>query len=288
MASSKKRARRGRAAALVILCILLVCAVALGTLYFMLSQKVTALQQGASFQFSYSITPTADESPTLYQVLAQSDALQGHVSGLYASGRIQLELFTQDSSAEPLTRLYIDPSETLYDVRQLYSTVRNILTDQYPLASLLLPDWSLGDYISQQQLALALGIDAASVELQDTTGFRIDLRSLKIVKPAEGKEGYLYLSLPNSTENGPALLLGLPTDRIFEDIIPLHVLLDLPAQGLHIELAGSLSLSESVVLPPESRMKDEDIAAFAQIRQAVTNIIAILQNAASQLPAAQS
>lgn len=287
MASSKKRSRRIRAAMIVVVCILLVCAVALGTVYTLLSRKVKALQQGAAFSFDYAVTSVSEEPSTLYRLLDEAGAVQGQASGLYASGRLQLTLAAQGSAAEPLTRLYIDADETLYDVGQLYSTIRRTLVEQYPLASLL-PNWTLGDYISQTQLAQALGIDPASVELQGTTGFVLDLRSLKKVQPANAKEGYLYLSLPNRAENGPELVLGLPTDSLFADVTPLHVLLSLPEQGISLELTGSLSAAEAVIVVPDSRMQDADIATFAQIRQAVTDLLAMIRNAAEQFPPAQS
>ena len=48
--------------------------------------------------------------------------------------------------------MYISSSETLYDVGQLYKISALSITGSYPLASLA-PDWSLGSYISQAQLA---------------------------------------------------------------------------------------------------------------------------------------
>ena len=50
----------------------------------------------------------------------------------------------------------------LYDVGQLYKNIRSSITGSYPLASLLLPDWSLGSYISQAQLASLLGVDTTA------------------------------------------------------------------------------------------------------------------------------
>ena len=283
MASSRKKARRGRAAGVVVLCLLLVCAVALGTVYLLLNRKVTALQKGAQFSFSYEVTSDTDAPPALYNVLEQVGALQGEVSGLYAPSRLQLSLALQSTPAEPITHLYIDETETLYDVGQLYNTVRRSLSDAYPIAGMLLPDWTLGDYISQTQIAQALGVELQTVELQDMAGFTLSLTALKKVQPENAKEGYLYVMLPGSEENAPQLILGLPWDSLFAEETPLHVLLAIPKHGVHIQLTGSLCAQETAVVAPSSRMKDEDIATFAQIRQTVEELLRIVQNATASL-----
>ena len=43
-------------------------------------------------------------------------------------------------SSQPLTRLYISKDETLYDAGQLYRTLRSSITDNYPLAGVLIPE----------------------------------------------------------------------------------------------------------------------------------------------------
>ena len=48
-----------------------------------------------------------------------------------------------------------------------------------------------------------------------------------------------------------------------------------PAHSAALELDGSLSAATPVLTAPTSRMKDEDIAVFAQIRQTVQDVIAM-------------
>ena len=91
--------------------------------------------------------------------------------------------------------MYISSSETLYDVGQLYKNIRSSITGSYPLASLLLPDWSLGSYISQAQLASLLGVDTTATSLQDMTEFELPQKKLQRVQPENAKDGYLYFQL---------------------------------------------------------------------------------------------
>ena len=115
---------------------------------------------------------------------------------------MQLALYPTGTSTvndAPLTRMYISEEETLYDAGQLYNKLRSTVVAEYPLASLLLPGWSLGSYISQDQLATLLGVDPAATGLQQVNDFQLDLKQLKTVQPANAKEGYFYLQLPNLT-----------------------------------------------------------------------------------------
>ncbi len=276
MASSASSKKRSRAIVTVVLCLLLICAVAAGTVYGLLSHKVKALQNGGTFDCTYQVTSTAAETPALYGILNTVGATEGTVTGQYAPGKIQLALSAKGSSA-PFTRIYIDQNETLYDAGQLYSILRQGITDAYPLAGLVLPSWSLGSYISQTQLAQVLGVELQAVEMQDMTGFSLALGALQKVTPDNALDGYTYYQLPAADANGPVLVVGLPLKSLFADSTPLHVLLTIPAHEVTVELTGTLTAAETVVIAPTSRMSDDDVAAFVQIRQALERFSEFIQ-----------
>ena len=163
--TASKQKKRGRAALILLLCLLVLCLAAGGTAYALLRQKVRAIQAGAEFDFSYTVTPA------LYGVLQQAGAAQGTVSGQYAPGKFQFAL-TSGKTGNAFTRVYIDAKETLYDAGQLYTYLRNEVVSAAPLAGLVLPGWSMGSYISQTQLASLLGVELSAAELQDMTAGR--------------------------------------------------------------------------------------------------------------------
>ena len=66
MASSHKKRTGLRAALIVLLCLVLVCAVAAAVLYSFVSRKIKAFQSGASFALDYTIASTEAEPPALY------------------------------------------------------------------------------------------------------------------------------------------------------------------------------------------------------------------------------
>ena len=121
--TAPKNNKRGRAALVVVLCLLALCLAAGGTVYGLLSRKVKAIQAGADFDFRYTVTSTASRTPALYGVLEQVGATQGTVSGQYAPGRFQFTLTSQKNNSA-FTRVYIDANETLYDAGQLYTYLR--------------------------------------------------------------------------------------------------------------------------------------------------------------------
>ena len=121
--TAPKSNKRGRAALVVIFCLLALCLAAGGTVYGLLSRKVKAIQAGADFDFRYTVTSTASRTPALYGVLEQVGATQGTVSGQYAPGRFQFTL-TSQKNGSAFTRVYIDANETLYDAGQLYKIGR--------------------------------------------------------------------------------------------------------------------------------------------------------------------
>lgn len=156
---------------------------AVGVVFFQLHSKISALQTGASFTFRYEIAPNSPDKPPLLNILERVNASSGSVSGQYAPGKLQLSFYqlNEDDSVKtsPFTRVYIDSEETLFDIGQLYTVLRQAVTDKLSLASVLLPEWSLGDYISQTQAAAVLGVETNKVELQELSGFALSLKGLK-------------------------------------------------------------------------------------------------------------
>lgn len=290
MASSRTKKRRTQAVLIVVLCLVLVLAVAAATCYGLLTRRLKALQAGAGFTFEYEITPTAD-SPALYTILQQTGGTRGTVTGKYAPDALQLSISAKDAviPADPLTRVWVSGSETLYDAGQLYRNLRTSITNAYPLAGLLIPDWNLGNYISQSQLASLLGVDAAATSLQDVTDFQLDVKNLQRVTPDDAKDGYLYFQLTagSAGANAPVLVLGLEKSQFFADAIPVEFRLSIPEHGVSIRLSGTVSAETVVLSAPTSRMKDEDIQTLVQIRETIQSVLQFVQTAGeSAQPAA--
>ena len=269
-----------------VLILVLLAVVAAVTGYSLVARRVKALQAGAAFTFDYEITSTAD-SPALYTILQKTGSTKGTVNGLYAPDALQLSISAPDAviPAGPLTRVYISSSETLYDVGQLYKNIRSSITGSYPLASLLLPDWSLGSYISQAQLASLLGVDTTATSLQDMTEFELPQKKLQRVQPENAKDGYLYFQLDtgDASANAPVLVIGLEKSRFFADAIPVHILLTIPEHGVSIQLTGTVSAQTVVLTAPTSRMKDEDIQTLVQIRDTIQSVLQFVQTAANSV-----
>ena len=200
MASSHKKRTGLRAALIVLLCLVLVCVVAAAVLYSLVSRRVKAFQSGASFALDYTITSTEAEPPALYALLDKFGGTTGSLTGQYTPRAVQLALYPTGTSTvndAPLTRMYISEEETLYDAGQLYNKLRSTVVAEYPLASLLLPGWSLGSYISQDQLATLLGVDPAATGLQQVNDFQLDL---KTAQNRAARQRERRLPLPSAAE----------------------------------------------------------------------------------------
>ena len=267
MASPKKRVNPLFVALAVVL---VAVAAAVGVVFFQLHSKISALQTGASFTFRYEIAPNSPDKPPLLNILERVNASSGSVSGQYAPGKLQLSFYqlNEDDSVKtsPFTRVYIDSEETLFDIG-------------LSLASVLLPEWSLGDYISQTQAAAVLGVETNKVELQELSGFTLSLKGLKKVSPSAARDGYRYYQFPAAAD-GTTLVLGFSTDALFSKTTPIHVLLTIPDHNVHIQLTGTVTSAKTVLSPPASRMSDEDIATLAQIRQSIESVWKMIQSAA--------
>lgn len=277
--TASKNNKRGRAVLVVVLCLLAVCLAAGGTVYGLLSHKVKAIQAGADFAFSYTVTSTASQTPALYGVLEQVGATQGTVSGQYAPGKFQFAL-TSQKSGSAFTRVYIDANETLYDAGQLYTYLRKEIVDAAPLAGLVLPTWSMGSYISQTQLASLLGVELSAVEMQDMTDLTLGLGTLQKVTPDGALNGYTYYQLP-AEETDLTCIVGLPLKDLFASTTPLHILLTIPEHEVTISLNGTVTAAETAVVAPSSRMSDADVDSFVQLRQALESFASVLQSVIS-------
>ena len=60
-----------------------------------------------------------------------------------------------------------------------------------------------------------------------------------------------------------------------------HILLDIPAHGIHTELTGTVTPAAPTLTAPTSRMQDSDIASLVQLRQTVESVVQFVQGAAS-------
>ena len=65
-----------------------------------------------------------------------------------------------------------------------------------------------------------LGVDPTATSLQQVNDFQLDLKRLKTVQPANAKEGYLYLQLPNlaAGEDAPQLILGIEKQGLLKTL----------------------------------------------------------------------
>ena len=287
MASSKRKKHgAGYVVLIAVLILVLLAVVAAVTGYSLVARRVKALQAGAAFTFDYEITSTAD-SPALYTILQKTGSTKGTVNGLYAPDALQLSISAPDAviPADPLTRVYISSSETLYDVGQLYKNIRSSITGSYPLASFLMPDWTLGNYVSQAQLASLLGVGTEATSLQDMTEFELPQKKPQRVQPEGALDGYLYYQLDtgDTSASAPVLVIGFEKSKFFEDPLPVHILLTIPEHQVRIQLTGTVSAQTVVLTAPTSRMKDEDIQTLVQIRDTIQSVLQFVQSTADSM-----
>ena len=163
-------------------------------------------------------------------------------------------------------------------------TLRSSITDNYPLAGVLIPEWNMGSYISQTQLASLLGVDDTATSLQSMNDFQLDLKKIKKVQPENAKAGYLYFRLEtdDTAADFPVLTLGVEKSGLLRAASPaVHILLDIPAHGIHTELTGTVTPAAPTLTAPTSRMQDSDIASLVQLRQTVESVVQFVQGAAS-------
>ena len=171
MSTSRSSSRPGRTALRAVLALLVVLALALLGLYAFIRARAGALQAGAAFTFDYTVTSTASEPSLAYSTLRSLDALTGSVAGQSSGDSLYLAWYNTPASAfqseqapgpdQAFTDLYVKDGQVYLNVRQIYRTLLSGLTAQYPAASALIPDWGLGDYITQAQLARLLNSQPA-------------------------------------------------------------------------------------------------------------------------------
>lgn len=284
MASSRKK--RSRAVVTLLLCFVAVCIVAALVLYGLASRRLKALQQGADFEFTYAVTSQGGTThPALYSILDQAGATEGRMTGLYSPGQLQLYLYsstartTETSGDNFFTDIYIDADQTLFNAGKLYRTLRQSVASRYPLAGALLPDWTLGSYISQNQLAEVLGVQTAQTALQEMSGFSLKLNPKWIVHPDYDTQGFTYFQFPSEGVGSPTLVLGLPLKSLlFDDSIPVDIHLEIPAHDVSVTLTGSVAPVVNSFSAPTDLIQDSDIASFVQLRQTLEQIAQLVQS----------
>lgn len=287
MASPKKRSR---AVVTVVAALLAVCLVAAVVLFNLASRKLKALQQGADFDLTYAVTAQSGTAPALYSILDDAGATEGRVTGLYSPGQLQLYLYsnaartTETSSDNFFTDIYIDADQTLFNAGKLYRTLRESVASRYPLAGALLPNWTLGNYISQNQLAEVLGVQPAQTAMQEMSGFSLQLNPQWIVHPDYDTQGFTYFQLPAEGTDAPTVVVGLPLKSLlFDESIPVDVHVTIPAHGVSVTLNGVVRAAVNSISAPTDCIADSDIQSFVQLRQTLEQIAQIVQSALSAI-----
>ena len=285
MKSSKKRSR---AVVTVILCLLAVCLAAGLLLFQRVNRKIQALQAGADFTLSYTVTAQdSTNSPALYSILKQLGATTGDVAGLYAPGQLQLYLYPAGGVSAPesggtnfFTDIYIDADQTLFNAGQLYRTLRDSAAASVPLVGSFLPEWSLPNYISQAQLASILGVPNVQIAMQDLSGYTLTISRQNIVHPEDAKEGYTYYQFPTDSTDSPTVVLGLPVKALLkEEAIPVDLRVSIPAHGVHVALSGTVEPAVNSFSAPADRIQDSDIESIVRLRQALEQIAGLVGSA---------
>ncbi len=264
-----------------LLILLVLAAVALLGLHSLVRRRSAALQAGSSFSFSYQVTSTTAEPSLAYSTLASLDALTGTITGQSSGSDLHLVWYGAGSGQdESFTDIYIKDGEVLLNIRRLYDTYINRLIAQYPLISPLVPGWGLGDYISQTKLARLLGQESALAEMGHFSVSTFSLQDMQRATPENALNGYFYFT-PKQTYGDASVTIGFPLCSIWGESFDCHVLVDSPSQGLQIELIGiALPGSHDIELPT-SLMQNKDIAALADIAQAIRAIAAFIREMAA-------
>lgn len=284
MASPKKRSR----AVVTVVCALLAVCLAAALVFFGLAKrKLSALQAGADFDLIYGVTAQSSTAPALYSILDDAGATAGRVTGLYSPGQLQLYLYssTAETSGDNFfTDIYIDADQTLFNAGQLYRTLRQSVVRRYPLAGALLPDWTLGSYISQNQLAQVLGVQTAQTALQPMSGFSLKLNPRWIVHTEYDTQGFTYFQLPAEGADAPTVVLGLPLKSLlFDESIPVDVHVTIPAHGVSVTLNGVVRAAVNSLSAPTDCIADSDIQSFVQLRQTLEQIAQTIQTTLNAL-----
>lgn len=268
---SRRPSKPAIRAGLILLAVLLVLALAL---LLLIRSRAGALQKGSAFSFDYQITSTSQEPSLAYSTLEALDGLTGTLQGQSSGSSLYLAWYAAGKE-EPFTDLYVKDGKVLLNIRQIYRTFLSGLNARYPLIGSLIPDWNLGDYISQDQLATLTGKQPAVSEMEHFSMSSFALFSLKQVHPEDGLEGYLYFT-PKQTQGDAVVTIGFPIQSLWTEFFRCQVLIDLPSQGLHIELTGKALAGDYDIQLPDSVMKDEDINALAEIIQTVRSLAALV------------
>ena len=284
MASPKKRSR----VVVTVVCALLAVCLAAALVFFGLAKrKLSALQTGADFDLIYGVTAQSSTAPALYSILDDAGATAGRVTGLYSPGQLQLYLYssTAETSGDNFfTDIYIDAGQTLFNAGQLYRTLRQSVASRYPLAGALLPDWTLGSYISQNQLAEVLGVQTAQTALQPMTGFSLKLDPRWIVHTEYDTQGFTYFQLPAEGADAPTVVLGLPLKSLlFDESIPVDIHVTIPAHGVSVTLNGVVRAAVNSLSVPTDCIADSDIQSFVQLRQTLEQIAQTIQTTLNAL-----
>lgn len=275
MSASKSNSRRpGRLALRVLLVLFVIAAAVLLAFGLLIRSRSAALAKGAAFSFDYQVTSTAAEPSLTYYPLESLGGLTGTLSGQSHGSDLYLAWYAAGKE-EAFTDLYVQNGKVLLNIRQIYRTFLSGLAAKYPLIGSLIPDWTLGDYISQDQLALLLGTEPTVSEMEDYSVSAFSLFSMQRVHPDNAMEGYLYF-IPKESQGGAVITIGFPIQSIWAEFFRCHVLVDIPSQGLHLELTGKALPGEYDIQLPASVMKDEDINALAELIQAVRSLAALV------------
>lgn len=144
-----------------------------------MQRALTAQNFAVTAKLSFNRQALTDDQQKFLQRLSLLTGLDEtcwekiQLRGGYDAGTVELAVF--DGQDELLTRLYLTRDCQAMDIHAVYDRVYDCLTERVGVLSHVLPQWSMGDYITWQQLESAFRLEFG--EFPDFQGVLEELQS---------------------------------------------------------------------------------------------------------------
>ncbi len=259
--------KRRKTALIVVIAVVLVLLLIVGTIALLVYSRVEKLIAGADFELVYRVEKTGTES-VVYDVMDKMEITRGTIKGRAVSGVAEAELMPQDSD-ESLADIFVDEDALLINVETIYNYLLDMLLSKHPILGQLPPDWSLGSYISLDQLMVILGADESETS---SGGLAIAERKL-FADVEDGRSGYIYFDIPVEGQ-GLSVVAGFSVPTAIRKNVAVQVIVTQEDLGFRVVMSGIVTTVDADAPDaPTSRISDATVDNMAFLVDIVKRFI---------------
>ncbi len=259
--------------------IILAFGVIVAVMYGRINSRLDDLKDGFTFEAEYQVILPEEEKTddVIISIMKQTASLKGTVHGEVDGDILHLELVPEGK--ENLTiEIYQQDEVALINMKKLYEGYCNEIIERQPLMSTLIPEWSGGVYLSNEQLEEITGMQVGLQMETEGELTALSLAAFEKIPYESGDAEKTYFQLKDIEAVNYNIIIGLDTGKVFEDPVECSLVLQAKDDDVQFKMDVTAMLDENPQLTmPEDVLNEEQVSNLSSVWEIVQSAVEVFE-----------